>query len=115
MVDDERSWRKTTYYRGACGATAGRYRPRQSFPGRASINRRSGQSLTMEYLQGHPVWQYMLKRFEADQIAASGPPLHEIEMCLGLAPIEYANWVKFESKDKRIAWSQAIKCPKGEG
>ncbi len=73
------------------------------------------QPLTMEYLQAHPVWQYMLKRLEADQIAVSGPPLHEIEMWLGPAPIEYANWIKFDSKGKRIAWSQAIKRPKGDG
>jgi len=73
------------------------------------------QQLTIAYLQAHPVWQFMLKRFEAHQIAANGPPLHEIEICQGLGPVEYANWVKFDQKGRRIGWSQAVRRPKGEG
>jgi len=73
--------------------------------------------LTLAYLQAHPVWQFMLKRFEADQIAAHGPSLQEIEAYQALRSIEYAlsNWVKFDENGRRIAWSQAVHRPKGDG
>jgi len=75
----------------------------------------ANRPLTKAQLEAHPIWQFLLKRFEAHQITANGPSLQKIEMSLGLAPIEYANWVKFNSKGNRIAWSQAVKRPKGEG
>jgi len=71
--------------------------------------------LTLACLQAHPVWQYMLKRFEADQIAAEGPSLEALETLQALGTIEYANWVKFNEKRRRVAWSQAAKRPRGEG
>jgi len=83
------------------------------FDGTDVVLNYADQPLTKAQLEAHPVWQYMLKRFEAQQIAANGPSIQEIEMSLGLAPVEYANWVKFNSKGKRIAWSQAVKRPKG--